>query len=321
MEHVLKLHVKIIILSLEELLIFALLTGMENINQNFKVHGALLFVGLIYGANYSIAKSAMPELISPYGFVLVRVAAATVIFWIIDWFTGPETIKYPRDYFTLLKCAIFGVAINQLMFFKGLSMTSPISASVIMTTNPIIVLVGSYLILHEPATKTKIAGVLLGSLGAVLLILRNQVTWEEGSFLGDLFVFFNATSYGIYLILVKPLMRRYRAMTIIKWVFLFGLIFIIPIGLKDTIAVNWSAMPADGWLSILFVIIFTTVLAYVLNIWALKFVSPTVVSYYIYLQPLFASSIAFIFMDEIPGTKMILFALMIFTGVYLVSKK
>lgn len=301
-------------------MIFALLSGMENTNQNLKVHGVLLLVGLIYGANYSIAKSAMPDLISPYGFILVRVAAATAIFWIIDWFTGNEPIKYPRDYFTLLKCAVFGVAINQLMFFKGLSMTSTISASVILTTNPITVLVGSYLILREPATKTKIAGVLLGSIGAILLILRNQITWEEGSFLGDLFIFINATSYGIYLILVKPLMRRYRAMTIIKWVFLFGLIFIIPVGLKDTMAVNWSTMPMDGWLSILYVIVFTTVLAYALNIWALKFVSPTVVSYYIYLQPLFAVGIAFFFLDEIPSTRMVLSAMMIFTGVYLVSK-
>jgi drug/metabolite transporter (DMT)-like permease len=207
------------------------------------------------------------------------------------------------------------------MFFKGLSMTSTISASVILTINPIIVLVGSYLILHEKATKTKIAGVLLGIVGAILLMLRNQVNWEEGSFLGDLFIFINATSYGIYLILVKPLMWRYRAMTIIKWVFLFGLIFIIPVGIKDTLAVSWNTMPTEGWLSILYVIVFTTVIAYFLNIWALKFVSPTVVSYYIYLQPLFASGVAFIFLDEIPSTKMILSALMIFVGVFLVSKK
>ena len=294
---------------------------MEDTSQNIKIHGALLTVGLIYGANYSIAQSPMPDLISPNGFILVRVGVATAIFWIIDYFIGGESIKYPRDYYTLLKCAIFGVAINQLMFFKGLSMTSTISASVIMTTNPIIVLIGSYLILNEPATRTKIAGVVLGSIGAVLLIMRNQVTWEEGSFLGDLFIFVNATSYGIYLILVKPLMRRYRAMTIIKWVFLIGFIMVIPIGINDALQVKWSTMPWEGWTSILYVVIFTTILAYLLNIWALKFVSPTVVSYYIYLQPLFASLIAFIFLDETPTTQMVLFAMMIFVGVFLVSKK
>jgi drug/metabolite transporter (DMT)-like permease len=295
---------------------------MEFSNQNLKVHGALLSVGLIYGANYAIAKAPMPDLISPEGFIVIRVIAATAIFWIIDFFSpNREKIKYGRDYFTLFKCAIFGVAINQLMFFKGLSMTSTISASVIMTSNPIIVLIAAYLILHEPLTKIKTFGVLLGSVGAVLLILRNDIIWAEGSFLGDLFIFTNAASYGIYLILVKPLMRRYRAMTIIKWVFLMGMFLVLPLGFGDAIKVDWQSMPMDGWISIFYVIVFTTVAAYLLNAWALRFVSPTLVSYYIYLQPLFASMVAVIFLDEIPDTKIILFALMIFTGVFLVSKK
>lgn len=294
---------------------------MKILNQNVKVHLALLAVGLIYGANYSIAKAPMPELISPFGFILIRVAAATLIFWIIDAFSEKEPIKYPKDYMSLLKCAVFGVAANQLLFFNGLSMTSTISASIIMTTNPIIVLIASYLILHEPATKMKIAGVFMGSMGAILLILRNDVSWTEGSFLGDVLIFMNATSYGIYLILVKPLMRRYKPMTIIKWIFLMGLIMIIPIGIKDVFVVNWATMPLSGWTSIIYVIIFTTVLAYLLNMWALKFVSPTVVSYYVYLQPLFATLVAVIFLNEIPGTNLILFAVMIFAGVFLVSKK
>ena len=294
---------------------------MKLLDQNLKVHGALLTVGLIYGANYSIAKAPMPDLISPFAFIFIRVAATTLIFWIIDGFNKREPVKYPRDFITLIKCAVLGVVANQLLFFNGLSMTSTISASVIMTLNPIIVLIGSYLILREPVTKLKIAGVLLGSAGAVLLILRNQISWTEGSFLGDLLVFMNAISYGIYLILVKPLMRRYNALTIIKWIFLIGLILIIPFGYKDLVAVDWVNMPASGWSSIIYVIIFTTVLAYLLNMWALKFVSPTVVSYYVYLQPLFATLIAILFLHEFPETNILLYASMIFAGVFLVSKK
>jgi drug/metabolite transporter (DMT)-like permease len=290
-------------------------------NQNIKVHLVLLAVGLIYGANYSIAKAPMPNLISPFGFILIRVAASTLIFWIVDGFTGKEPVKYPKDYLSLLKCAIFGVAANQLFFFNGLSMTSTISASIIMTTNPIIVLIASYLILHEPATRMKIAGVFMGSIGAILLIMRNDVSWSAGSFLGDFLVFLNAVSYGVYLILVKPLMRRYKALTITKWIFLIGLIMIIPFGIGDVLAVNWAAMPTSAWLSIIYVIIFTTVLAYLLNMWALKFLSPTVVSYYVYLQPLFATIIAVIFLNELPDTNIILYASMIFVGVFLVSKK
>jgi len=290
-------------------------------NQQIKVHGTLLFVGLIYGATYSIAKIAMPGLIGPFGFILVRVLAATLIFWLIDAMKVGEYIRYRRDYIRLMACALFGIAINQLIFFKGLSMTSTISASVIMTSNPIIVLAASWLILKEPVTKLKVAGIILGSAGAVMLILRNEVQWETGSFLGDVFILINATSYGIYLVLVKPLMARYRALTIIKWVFLFGLIVIIPFGSGELLAVNWKNMPVKGWASILYIILFTTVLAYLLNVWALKFVNPTVVSYYIYLQPLFAATIALLFLKEQPDIQMALYAVMIFIGVFLVSRR
>ncbi|MCH7515187.1 MAG: DMT family transporter [Bacteroidetes bacterium] len=289
--------------------------------QQIKVHGTLLFVGLIYGATYSIAKIAMPDLIKPFGFILVRVILATLIFWLFDVVKGGEVIRYRRDYIRLMVCALFGIAINQLIFFKGLSMTSTISASIIMTSNPIIVLVASWLILKEPVTKLKVAGIILGSTGAVMLILRNEVQWEAGSFLGDLFILINAASYGIYLVLVKPLMARYRAITIVKWVFLFGLIIIIPFGTGELLAVNWYDMPMEGWASILYIILFTTVLAYLLNVWALQFITPTIVSYYIYLQPLFATLIAFVFLNESPGANVIIYTLMIFSGVYLVSKK
>ena len=289
--------------------------------QQIKVHGTLLFVGLIYGATYSIAKIAMPDLIKPFGFILVRVILATLIFWLFDVVKGGEVIRYRRDYIRLMACALFGIAINQLIFFKGLSMTSSISASIIMTSNTIIVLVASWLILKEPVTKLKVAGIILGSTGAVMLILRNEVQWEAGSFLGDLFILINAASYGIYLVLVKPLMARYRAITIVKWVFLFGLIIIIPFGTGELLAVNWYDMPMEGWASILYIILFTTVLAYLLNVWALQFITPTIVSYYIYLQPLFATLIAFVFLNESPGANVIIYTLMIFSGVYLVSKK
>ncbi len=291
------------------------------ISKNVKVHGVLLFVGLIYGATYSITKIAMPEYIGPFGFIFIRVIIATIAFWIIDFFFGTEKIKYGRDFLRLIACALFGVAINQLLFFKGLSMTSTISSSVIMTSNPIIVLIISYLVLHEPVTRPKIIGIALGLLGALLLIFRGEISWTEGSFLGDFLILLNATSFGVYLVLVKPLLTRYKALTIIKWVFLFGMFFVIPFGFREFQEVHWTILPVKAWLSIFYVIFLTTVVAYLLNIWPLKYVNPTVVSYYIYLQPLFATTIAIVFLDEIPDAKILLFALLIFTGVYLVSRK
>lgn len=290
-------------------------------SQPWKVHGALLSVALIYGASYSIAKLIMPEFIGPFGFILIRATAATLIFLLIYHAGTGEKIQHKRDILRLFVCGLFGITCNQLLFFNGLSMTSTVSASVLMTTNPIIVLVLTFFTGTEKITRTKVLGVMVGSIGAVMLILRGEVSWEQGAFLGDFLILMNATSYAVYLILVKPLMARYQSITVMRWVFLFGTMMIIPFGWEETLEVDWVNFPTVGWFSLAFVIIFTSVLAYLLNVWALKFVHPSIVSYYIYLQPFFATLISLIFLDEPFGILMIVYSLLIFTGVFLVSKR
>ena len=291
------------------------------IKSYMKVHVALLAVALIYGASYSIAKSVMPDLIAPFGFILLRVILGTLIFFTILRQQGIERIKSKRDYLRLAVCGLFGIAANQLLFFKGLSMTSTISASVLMTSNPVIVLALSYFILKESVSAKKVIGVVLGLSGAILLIFRGEINWQEGAFLGNFLILMNSTCYAMYLILVKPLMYRYKALTVISWVFLFGSFVVIPFGFRELIDVSWSTLPFRAWLSISYIVIFTTVFAYLLNAWSLKFVNPTTVSYYIYLQPIFASLIALFMLEEKLETGMIIFTMMIFTGIYLVSKR
>ncbi len=291
------------------------------IKSYMKVHVALLAVALIYGASYSIAKSVMPDLIAPFGFILLRVILGTLIFFTILRQQGIERIKSKRDYLRLAVCGLFGIAANQLLFFKGLSMTSTISASVLMTSNPVIVLALSYFILKESVSAKKVIGVVLGLSGAILLIFRGEINWQEGAFLGNFLILMNSTCYAMYLILVKPLMYRYKALTVISWVFLFGSFVVIPFGFRELIDVSWSTLPFRAWLSISYIVIFTTVFAYLLNAWSLKFVNPTTVSYYIYLQPIFASLIALFMLEEKLETGMIIFTMMIFIGVYLVSKR
>jgi drug/metabolite transporter (DMT)-like permease len=289
--------------------------------SNIKVHLALLAVALIYGASYSIAKMVMPELVGPFGFILIRAVSATIIFFVVYKSLPNDPITHGRDYFRLIVSGFFGIAANQLLFFNGLSMTSTISASVLMTTNPIIVLALSYFFKRERITRTKVVGVMVGSAGAIMLLLRGDIGWARGEFLGDFLILMNATSYACYLIVVQPLMKRYHSITVMFWVFLFGMIFIIPFGLGEFLAIQWQTMPWQGWFSISFVIVFTTVFAYLLNVWALKHVNPSIVSYYIYLQPFFATVISLVFLEEAFNLTMIIYTFLIFLGVYLVSKK
>jgi len=285
----------------------------------FWVHPVLLFVGLIYGGNYVVAKLATPHYIPPLAFIILRVFFASIIFAAISFFGVKERIR-KADVLRLVLCAFFGASINQILFFQGLSMTTAISSAVIMTANPIIVLVFSALLLGERITWKKAIGVALGLSGALWLVGRNGLNFSDSSFVGDLLVLLNATAYGIYLVLVKPLMQRYHPMTIMKWAFLLANIVVIPVGWQQLATINWYALPAVAWYSMLYVILGTTVLVYILNALALKHVNPSLVGTYIYVQPVFATAIGMVFLQERPTLSVFLATTLIFIGVYFVSR-
>ncbi|MDA9819395.1 DMT family transporter [Salibacteraceae bacterium] len=284
-----------------------------------RAHLALFAVAIIYGLNYSFAKDVLNGYIQPLGFILLRVLGAGFLFWIISFFVDRGVPK-KRDLGRFALCGVFGVAMNQMFFFSGLSLTTPINASIIMTTNPILVMIVAAFLIRERITPMKLAGIVLGFAGAVWLMLGNAQNGFgfEGS-LGDLFILINAMSYGIYLVLVKPLMLRYSPLTVIRWVFTFGLLYVLPLGFSQFQEIEFEGFSQQIWLEVLFVIIFTTFLTYLLNVYALKKVSPTVVSFYIYLQPLIASMAAILMgQDDITLVK-VLSTLLIFVGVYLVG--
>lgn len=298
-------------------------------NKRAIAHIALFSVNVIYAANYLIAKGIMPDYIPPSGFIFFRVSGSVLLFILLQSFVKEKVEK--KDFPRLILAGLFGVAINQLLFFNGLNLTSPINASIIMTSNPILVLIISHVMLKEVITKNKIAGVLIGGLGAVLLLMstKNAVT-GHASLTGDIMVFINAMSYGVYLVIVKPLLNKYKPITVIMWVFVFGWCFVLPFGINEAMEVNWQEMPTSVMMGVVYVIVFTTFLAYLFNIFALKIVSPSVASTYIYLQPVLAGLFAYLvdlylgsndgYSQDITWFK-VLCTLMIFTGVYLVGKR
>ncbi len=288
-------------------------------NSKVKVHLVLAFVSLLFGANYTVAKIVMPEHISALGMIAFRVPMATLLFWGFHHFTGTHKTPATSDLSRFFFAAIFGVAINQIFFFKGISLTSPMLGSVIMTSTPIFVLVVSYFLLKEKITWVKFAGIGLGASGAILLITSHGTNFTNSTFTGNLFILANAISYSIYLVIVKPLMQKYNALTVIKWVFLFGSFMVIPFGYSGLMDANWLNFDAGIWISISYIIIGSTFLAYLLNLWSLKTVSPALVGYYIYLQPLFATLIAVVFRGDEISLASILYSVMIFGGVFMVS--
>lgn len=285
-----------------------------------QAHIALFLVALIYGGNFIIAKDVMGQAyLEPLGFILLRVVTGLLLFWMVQSLFIRENINR-KDLFLLAVCGFFGVAVNQMFFFSGLNLTSPINASLIMTTTPVLVLLASALILKEAITLLKLSGVALGALGAILLILYGKTIDLSGkAWLGNLLVFINAFSYGVYLVLVKPLMKKYHPITVIKWVFFFGLLFVTPFGFRQLWNTPWDSFTTNAWLGVLYVLIFTTFFTYLLNAYALARVNPSVVSIYIYLQPLLAALLALMLGKDMMSPVKWTAGILIFTGVYLVS--
>ncbi|ARV09557.1 EamA family transporter [Winogradskyella sp. PC-19] len=290
-------------------------------SRNFAIV-ALFMVQLLYGLNYTFAKNVMNAgYVKPFGFVLLRVAGACVLFWLVSLFLPKEKID-KKDFFQLFLAAVFGVFINMLLFLKGLEFTTPIHASTIMTITPIVILILSVFMLNERITKLKILGVIIGFIGALILTLYGQSAREADNVpLGNLMIFLNAVSYSVYVILVKKLTAKYTPLTLIKWLFLFGLILVFPFGFSELRDVQWQTFtPYISW-SVVFVVVGATFGTYLLNPMAISKLKASTVGIFIYLQPviagLFAISTGADFIDTIKIGAMLL----IFLGVYFVSKK
>ncbi|MBZ0243776.1 MAG: DMT family transporter [Bacteroidales bacterium] len=282
---------------------------------------AAFIANLIYGINYVVAKGIMPDYLQPRAVIFVRVIVAALLFWLITAFIATEKVS-KKHLFQIAIAAFFGVATNQILFFEGLNLTTPINASIIMVGVPIAVLLFSQWIHKERITKTKILGIALGSFGAAYLILGSgEISFHQGTFIGNILILLNASAYALYLVLIKPIMKHYKALTVMRWVFLFGAIYIIPFTLPIALKANWSEIPFDIWLSITYVIVFTTFFAYLLNNFSLKTLHPSTNSAFIYLQPVFSSVVALSMRKDTLEIQEVVAALFIFAGVYFVSRK
>lgn len=292
-----------------------------------RAHLALFLVNALYGASHIVAKGVMPDYLTPSVFILLRASGATALFWLIKVFFVREKVVR-KDFYKMAICGLFGVTINQLFFFQGLNLTSSINSGIIMTVNPILVVILSYFVLKEAFTWRRSLGILIGASGAVLLTLTAG-TGKGDSLLGDVFIFINAASYAVYLVLVKPLMKKYAPLTVITWVFTFGLSFVLfyPPTLMELTTTDFQAIPANMIGVIIFVIVGVTFMTYILTVYGLKYVSASVSSAYIYLQPVLVMVFAWIFSsiglaadytNTITWTK-IAYMLMIFMGVYLTT--
>lgn len=277
-------------------------------------------MSLLYGINYSVLKVIIPEYIGPFGFIVFRVTIAAAIFWMFYYFIR-EKIDWKNDGWRLVLCSLTGIAVNQLLFYKGISYTTAVNGSIIMTLTPVLVLIWASILIGEKITKQKVLGVIIGLVGALVIIYQPESTVSSGDWRGDTLVLINSASYACYLVIVKPLMKKYKPMTVVTWIFTIGILIVLPVGFHEASAVTFSSLPPKVWYGTLYAIVGVTVIVYFLNVWTLVKVDSSVVGAFIYLQPVFATLTAILFFGEVFLLKHLVAALFVFFGVWLVTKK
>ena len=278
---------------------------------------------VIYGLNHTIAKNVMPTYITPFGFILLRVLGAATLFWLVSFFIKPEKI-HQKDWPRLIACSFLGMVINMLAFFKGLELSTPVNSSVIITISPIIVFIFSAILLKEKIQFLKTIGIISGFIGAVILVLYTSKTGINAPNipLGNVLFIVNSFAYGLYLVLVKPLIEKYNIITLLKWLFLLAIFLNLPVTFNEFVSVKWSDLPIkDAVLPMLFVVVGTTFCTYLFNAYALRTLSPSTVSSFIYLQPIVGIVYAVSTKSDTLSLVSVTGMILIFIGIYLVTKK
>ncbi|HMU10787.1 MAG TPA: DMT family transporter [Ferruginibacter sp.] len=292
-------------------------------NKRNTAHLALLFTNLFFAINLSAVKHLTSAgLAGPFGINVVRVGVSVILLWSLLLFKPVNISIHKEDRLRLLLCAITGIAINQLLFLKGLSLTYSIHAALLMLTTPILIVFIAAWLLKEKAGVLKFTGLALGIAGALVLILPKDNTGTGNNILlGDVLIIINAISYTIFFILVKPLMQRYNPVVIIRWLFSIGLLMILPFGWTEFVQIPWDRYSAIDFTSMALITITGTFLAYLFNVYGIKILGSSVAGFYIYAQPVFAALIAMLVLKEQLTPYKIVAAVLIFTGVYLVNKQ
>ncbi len=289
-------------------------------NSSLAPHIALLAVQLMFGSAPVLGKAALQTFPS-YTIVGFRVGGAALAFYFLQRFRGGLKLDKKIHYLYFAVFSFFGVIFNQLLFFKGLSLTTATNTSLLAVMIPVFAFAVSALIGNDKLTWRKIMGIVIAACGVIYLINPLNTSFSSETTQGDILIILNSLSYAIYVATSKKLISYYGALKSIAWVFIFAFFINVPVGLYFLQSVNLSEVTTSAWLALGAIVLFPTILAYYWNTWALARVEPSIVAVYIYLQPLIGTLLAIFILGEEWKPRIFLAMAMIFTGVYFVTRK
>jgi drug/metabolite transporter (DMT)-like permease len=292
-------------------------------NENTKARIGVLVANFFFGTSVIAVKHITPSLMPPFALTAVRIITTMLLFWSMYAVRPVKMGITKKDFLRLAFCALLGITMNQTFTMLGFSLTTPIHASLLLLSTPIAIMLLAAWFLKESLTGFKIAGLLFGVAGGAVLILSKDQSAQAGAqqSLGDLLVVLSSVSYATYVITIKPLTAKYKAIHILQWVFLFGTFFCLPIGWSALGKVQWLAFDGWSWFALAYCIIGATFLAYQFMNYGIKKLGASITGSYIYTQPFFATVASMIILHESLNLQKISAAMLIMAGVFLTNFK
>ncbi len=289
-------------------------------NPNYAPHIALFLVQFMFGLAPILGKFALEEFPS-FAIVGFRVGGGALAFYILQRLNGGLRLEKRSHYLYFALFAFLGITLNQLLFFTGLSLTTATNTSLLVVLIPVFAIVVSALVGNDTLSWRKIGGIVIAGAGVVYLIDPTKASFSSSTTQGDILIILNSLSYAIYLAISKKLISKYGALKSIAWLFIFGSIINVPVGLYSLQTVELATVSTKAWLALAGVVLFPTILAYYWNTWALARVEPSIVAVYVYLQPLIGTFLAITILGEAWSVRIFVAMLLIFVGVFFVTKK
>ncbi len=292
--------------------------------NNYQAHASMIATTLLFGINYWVAKGLMPEHLLPGQIIFLRVLGTMLIAMLIQYSVREyremkiEKSDFPR----LVLISLLGVSLNQMLFFSGLNKTTPVDAAIINSGNPIMVILFASFLLKEKIISSRLAGILLGAAGALtLVVFGSKASIGNGHLNGNLLIVCNTAAWSLYLVLAKPLMEKYNPILLMRWIFTFGFVAILPFTIQEAVDIDFIKISASIWGSIIYIILGTTFLAYFFISYSLKRLSSGTVAYYTYMQPVLVAILGIMLFNEKITWVKIVSALLVFVGIYFVTNK
>ena len=287
--------------------------------KEWLAHLGLIFESSLYAGSYIVAKFVVLEPIGPLELTLLRAIFAGVLFTLFHLLFVREKVAW-RDLGLLAICSLMGITVSNICFFQGISLTSPLNGALITLSAPLFLIVFAIVAQGEIELK-KLLGIFIAAIGGACLVFADGGSVDDAPnpILGNILIGCSAGAFAIYLTLIKPLLMRYKPITVLRWLFTFGMLYLLPFFGYDLINLPWSTFTFEAWGALFFILVCITFITFLLNTFAMRVLNPSVVSTYIYTTPLITAAIGVIAQNDKFSPFLIVAGVLILTGGYLVS--